>query len=49
MIVDPWGGIMDRLPHGSGFAIADISTESLHKTRKNFPVLQHVKLPCQLK
>jgi nitrilase len=49
MIIDPWGGIMDRLPHGSGFAIANINAESLQKTRKNFPVLEHIKLPCRLR
>ncbi len=49
MIVDPWGGVIDRLPHGSGFAIADIKPESLQQTRKNFPVLEHIKLPCHLK
>ncbi len=48
MIIDPWGGIMDRLAHGSGFAIANINAESLQKTRKNFPVLDHIKLPCRL-
>ncbi|MCU7798727.1 MAG: carbon-nitrogen hydrolase family protein [gamma proteobacterium symbiont of Lucinoma myriamae] len=49
MIVDPWGGVIDRLPHGSGFAIADIDTETLQQTRKNFPVLEHIKLPCHLR
>lgn len=49
MIIDPWGGVIDRLPHGSGFAIADIDTETLQQTRKNFPVLEHIKLPCHLK
>ncbi len=48
MIIDPWGGILDHLPHGSGFAIAEIKTENLKKIRKNFPVLQHIKLPCHL-
>jgi len=48
MIIDPWGGILDHLPHGSGFAIAEIKTENLEKIRKNFPVLQHIKLPCHL-
>ncbi|MCN4144053.1 MAG: carbon-nitrogen hydrolase family protein [Thiohalomonas sp.] len=45
MIIDPWGGVIDRLPHGSGFAIADIDTKTLQQTRKNFPVLEHIKLP----
>jgi len=49
MIVDPWGSVMDHLPHGSGFAIADIKTGYLQQTRKNFPVLKHIKLPCHLK
>ncbi|MCK5697600.1 MAG: carbon-nitrogen hydrolase family protein [Gammaproteobacteria bacterium] len=48
MIVDPWGGIIDHLPHGSGFVIADIKTENLEQTRKNFPVLKHIKLACHL-
>lgn len=49
MIVDPWGGVIDCLPSGSGFAIADIEASRVQKTRKNFPVLDHIKLPCQLK
>jgi len=49
MIVDPWGGVIDRLPSGSGFAIGDIEPAHLQKIRKNFPVLEHIKLPCHLK
>ncbi|MCW8929563.1 MAG: carbon-nitrogen hydrolase family protein [Gammaproteobacteria bacterium] len=49
MIVDPWGGILDHLASGSGFAIADIETSHVQKIRKNFPVLNHIKLPCRLK
>jgi len=48
MVVDPWGTIINRLPHGSGFIIADIDVESIHKLRKNFPVLQHRKISCML-
>lgn len=48
MIIDPWGGIIDRLDSGSGFAIADIDAGHVQKIRKNFPVLEHIKLPCQL-
>ncbi len=48
MIIDPWGGVIDRLPRGSGFALADIDTEILQQTRKKFPVLKHIKLPCHL-
>lgn len=49
MIIDPWGGIIDRLASGSGFAIGDIEPAHIHKIRKNFPVLEHIRLPCHLK
>lgn len=48
MVIDPWGTIMDRLPHGSGYIVADIDINSLHKLRQNFPVLQHRKISCML-
>lgn len=48
MIIDPWGTIMDRLPHGSGYIVADIDINSLHKLRQNFPVLKHRKISCML-
>jgi len=48
MVVDPWGGILDNLSSGSGFAIAEIEASHVQKTRKNFPVLEHIKLPCSL-
>lgn len=48
MIVDPWGNVLDRLPRGSGFVIADIDRDKVANTRKNFPVLQHRKIPCKL-
>ncbi len=46
MIVDPWGRIIDHLPKGSGYVIADLDLEQLNKTRKSFPVLNHRKLFC---
>ena len=49
MIVDPWGGVLDHLVSGSGFAIAEIEASNLQKIRTNFPVLNHIKLPCQLR
>ncbi len=49
MIIDPWGSILDHLVSGSGFAIADIDTSYVQKVRKNFPALEHIKLPCHLK
>ena len=48
MIVDPWGTVLDRLPQGSGYVIADIDIENINNIRKNFPVLQNRKIPCTL-
>lgn len=48
MIVDPWGAILDHLPQGSGYVIADIDIENIKKIRQNFPVLQHRKISCPL-
>lgn len=46
IIVDPWGVVLDRLPNGSGFVIADVDLAYLRNTRRNFPVLEHRKLHC---
>lgn len=44
MIVDPWGTVLDRLPSGSGFVIANIDEVRLQSIRKNFPSISHRKL-----
>lgn len=48
MIVDPWGVVLDRLPRGSGFVMADIEPSRLQAIRRNFPSLEHRRLPCAL-
>jgi len=48
MIIDPWGGILDHLPQGSGYVIADVDIENVNNIRKNFPVLQNRKISCTL-
>ena len=48
MIVDPWGTILDHLPQGSGYVIADVDIENVKTIRQNFPVLQHRKISCTL-
>ena len=48
MIVDPWGTILDHLPQGSGYVIADVDIENINNIRKNFPVLQNRKISCTL-
>lgn len=48
MIIDPWGSILDHLPQGSGYVIADVDIENVNNIRKNFPVLQNRKISCTL-
>lgn len=44
MIVDPWGVVLNRVPHGSGMAIADINIEYLNSRRKTFPCIEHRRM-----
>ncbi|PKM45746.1 MAG: acyltransferase [Gammaproteobacteria bacterium HGW-Gammaproteobacteria-1] len=48
MIIDPWGVVMDRLPRGSGFVMGEIERSRLQAIRRNFPALDHRRLPCTL-
>ena len=47
MIIDPWGLILNRLPHGTGVVVADINIEKLEHTRKMFPALKHKRFECE--
>ncbi|HGG59883.1 MAG TPA: carbon-nitrogen hydrolase family protein [Gammaproteobacteria bacterium] len=47
MIVDPWGGIVAaRNSTSCGVVVGDIKTEYLQTTRKQFPALEHRRLPA---
>lgn len=48
MIVDPWGRILDHLPHGSGLVVAAADMEHVAQTRRTFPSIEHRRLPCNL-
>jgi len=48
MVVDPWGNILNRLMSGSGVVVANIDHDFLLSTRKNFPVLKHRRMNCQI-
>lgn len=48
MIVDPWGMVLDKLPNGSGFVSAQLDPKRIADTRRNFPALQHRKIPCKV-
>jgi nitrilase len=41
MIIDYWGRILQRLPRGRGFVLADIDLQTQAEVRSNFPALQH--------
>jgi predicted amidohydrolase len=46
MIIDPWGLVLNRLPHGTGVVVANLDTVKLDRTRKMFPALQHKRFHC---
>lgn len=46
MIIDPWGLILNRLPHGTGVVVSNIDVAKLEHSRKMFPVLQHKRFHC---
>ncbi len=48
MIVDPWGQVLNRLPHGTGVVVANVDVVKLERTRKMFPALNHKRLACTL-
>jgi len=48
MIIDPWGVVLDHLPHGSGYVAAEIDIENANNIRRNFPVLQNRKISCPI-
>ncbi|MFV2003854.1 MAG: carbon-nitrogen hydrolase family protein [Gammaproteobacteria bacterium] len=41
MTIDPWGLVLNRLPHGTGVVVANIDITKLEHTRKMFPALEH--------
>jgi len=47
MIIDPWGLVLNRLPHGTGVVVANIDISKLEHTRKMFPALEHKQFICQ--
>lgn len=48
MIVDPWGVVLARLPRGSGVITAELDSDRLHNTRRNFPAIEHRRFTCKL-
>jgi len=44
MIVNPWGEILARLPHGAGYVGAECDRALLQEVRKNLPSIRHRRL-----
>ncbi len=44
MIVNPWGEVLARLPHGTGHVIAECDHARLQDVRKNLPSIRHRRL-----
>jgi nitrilase len=44
MVVGPWGEIVDELPEGEGFVIAEVDAGRLNAVRTQLPALRHRKL-----
>lgn len=45
MIVDPWGEVLDMLPHGPGVVIAEVDSARLAQVRRDLPALANRVLP----
>ena len=44
MIVDPWGRVLDVLPRGEGFVIADLDRAAQQDIRQRMPVVRHRRI-----
>lgn len=48
MIIEPWGGVLDQLPRGSGFVIAEINRARVNDIRRSFPIREHLRFRTQV-
>jgi nitrilase len=44
MVVDPWGVVLDVLPEGEGFVIAELDAERIAQVRLQLPALAHRRI-----
>ena len=44
MVVGPWGEVIDVLPEGEGFVLADVDLERIAQVRSQLPALRHRRL-----
>ena len=46
LVVDPWGGVLAQLAHGSGCVLSALDRAFQGSVRRDFPVLEHRRLKC---
>jgi predicted amidohydrolase len=44
MIINPWGEVLDRLPQGTGYAIAEIDRNAQAQVRSSLPAIEHRRI-----
>ncbi|MCB1892637.1 MAG: carbon-nitrogen hydrolase family protein [Rhodocyclaceae bacterium] len=44
MVVDPWGGVLDRLAKGPGVVTAEVDRDRIAELRASLPALEHRRL-----
>lgn len=44
LIIDPWGEVLQVLPEGEGWVMADLDVQRLNQVRQQLPALQHRRL-----
>ena len=44
MLIDPWGEVLQVLPEGEGFVMADVDPARLAQVRQQLPALAHRRL-----
>ena len=44
MVVGPWGEVIDELPEGEGFVLAEVDLERIAQVRSQLPALRHRRL-----
>jgi len=42
-IIDPWGGVVQRLPRGQGWVQARVDLDVVTRVRKGLPALKHIR------
>lgn len=47
LIIDPWGGVLQRLAQGPGVVLAEWNRERLENVRRQFPALTH-RVDCEI-